>query len=399
MAGPERRTRADLVAVVVLVVAAVVATTVVWVTSDARATLSEISPRIPAPEQPVAVPPELTEAWRAPSGATPEPVTAGPGVITGDGSTVRGHDPRTGEEQWRYARDLPLCTVGAEWRGAIAVHRKGDGCSEVTALEGATGTRGPQRNSDAELGTRLLSDGTYVTATGTGIVESWRSDLVRTQQYGVPAAPKNAGNNLPRPGCRTVSVGVGDDRVGLVEACPGEQSDRITVIKARPEDDEQPEQVLSVALGSADASIVAVSQQFVAAVLRDRGEVAVYDTDGNRRQSFPARTEALPPDEVRVEATTPGEPLTWFTGRDTVALAPNSFTPLWTVPDTLGSGALFAGKLLVPVRNGLAVIDPRSGARETMIPVDRGGFDGPVEVAVLGDTVLEQRGDTLVALR
>ncbi len=386
-------------AVVLLVVAALVATIVVWVTSDARATLSETSPRIPAPEQPVAVPSELTEAWRAPSGATPEPVTAGPAVITGDDSEVRGHDPRTGEEQWRYSRDLALCTVGAEWRGAIAVHRKGDGCSEVTALEGATGERGPQRNSDAELGTRLLSDGTYVTATGTGIVESWRSDLVRTQQYGVPAAPKNAGNNLPRPGCRTLSVGVGDDRVGLVEACPGEPGNRLTVIKTQPEDDEQPEQTLSTGLGSGEASIVAVSQRLVAAVLRDRGEVVVYDTDGVRRQSFPARTGALPPGDVRVESTTPGEPITWFTGRDTVALAPDSFTPLWTVPDTLGSGALFAGKLLVPVRDGLAVIDPASGVRERVIPVERGGFDGPVEVAAIGDTVLEQRGDTLVALR
>lgn len=385
-------------AVVLLVVAALVATIVVWVTSDARATLSDTSPRIPAPEQPAAVPTELTEAWRAPSGATPEPMTAGPAVITGDGSEVRGHDPRTGEQRWLYSRDLALCTVGAAWRGAIAVHRKGDSCSEVTALEGATGKRGPQRNSDAELGTRLLSDGTYVTATGTGIVESWRSDLVRTQQYGVPAAPKNPGNNLPRPECRTSSVGVGDDRVGLVETCPGEQGNRLTVIKTQPEDDEQPEQVLSVGLGSDAASIVAVSQQFVAAVLRDRGEVVVYDTNGNRTESFPVRA-APPTEDVRVESTTPGEPITWFTGRDTVALAPDSFTPLWTVPDTLGPGALFAGKLLVPVRDGLAVIDPRSGARERVVPVDRGGFDGPLEVATIGDTVLEQRGDTLIALR
>ncbi len=114
--------------------------------------------------------------------------TVGPAVVTGNGGEVAGRDPVSGKVRWRYTRDLPLCTLAAAWSMAVAVYEKTDnllpagdpraagGCSEVTALDPATGKRGKQpqpgeerdkpdggqRNSDAELGTRLLFDGSYV---------------------------------------------------------------------------------------------------------------------------------------------------------------------------------------------------------------------------------------------
>lgn len=400
MVRPERRTRTDLAVVALIVVAVLGGGIALWFNSDTRATVSEPAAE-PIPEPPAAagVPPTLTEAWRAISPATPIPVVAGPAVVTGSGNEVLGHDPMTGQVAWRYARDIPLCTVGAEWDRAIAVYRKSENCSEVTSLRGPTGVRGPQRNSDAEFGTQLLSDGTYVTATGQRSFESWRSDLVRTQQFGLPPTVKNPGNNMVRPGCTYRSIAVGDERVGVVENCPQEPG-RITVLKTRPDDDEKPEEIFSVSLGSTAAGVVAVTDEHVAVVLRDRSEVVVFNNSGSVVTSFPVRVGT--PDfraNVQVESTAKGRRIYWHTGTDTVALDPETLTPLWTVPDTLGPGVGFAGKTLVPVPGGLAVLDPTTGNRERVIPVNRADYAGPVQLKAVGPVVLEQRGDTLVALR
>jgi hypothetical protein len=57
-----------------------------------------------------------------------------------------------------------------------------------------------------------------------------------------------------------------------------------------------------------------------------------------------------------------------------------------------------AGKLLVPVTDGYDVFDPATGKGERHIPLQRPASSGPVVPAVAGSTLLEQRGDTLVAL-
>jgi hypothetical protein len=397
---PERRTRADLAAAVLILVALLGGGVFLWQHSDARATLSQTSPRTPEQSPRAAVPDTVTEAWRAPSSATPEPVAAGPAAVTAEGNEVIGHDPVTGQVRWRYARDIPLCTVSSEWGRALAVYRKSLNCSEVTSLEGKTGERGPQRNGDAELGTHLLTDGTYVTATGHGVVETWRSDLVRTQQYGVPPAPKNPGNNLTRPQCRYTSASAGDQRVGLIEQCPQESGNRITVIKARPKDDETPEELFSTGTGSSDATMVAVNETRAAAVLRDRGELVVYNKSASQQGAFPVRVpNPGPPGPVRIERTVNGSPLLWYTGQDTVALDPSTLIPMWTVRDTLGPGTRFGQRLLVPVTDGVAVVDPKSGGTERVIPVDRHGYRGPIGLKSLGSVLLEQRGGELVALR
>src|SRR5206468_2827879 len=139
----------------------------------------------------------------------PEPGVAGPAVVTGDGGTVTGRDPITGKELWHYSRDLPLCEVVAQspsTSSVIAVHartnnllpdnnpRKAGGCSEVSMFNGGSGKLEAQRNSDAELGTRLLADGSSdVITTGRSLVTAWRSDLVLTVAYGTVPALVNAG--------------------------------------------------------------------------------------------------------------------------------------------------------------------------------------------------------------
>jgi hypothetical protein len=60
---------------------------------------------------------------------------------------------------------------------------------------------------------------------------------------------------------------------------------------------------------------------------------------------------------------------------------------------------MFAGQMLVPVKDGLRVLKPATGKPVGTLPVDRGDFTGPISMSTLGPMVYEQRGDTLVAMR
>jgi hypothetical protein len=57
-----------------------------------------------------------------------------------------------------------------------------------------------------------------------------------------------------------------------------------------------------------------------------------------------------------------------------------------------------AGRLLVPVTTGYDVFDPETGAGERHLALTRPAQQSAVIPATAGGTVLEQRGDTLVAL-
>ena len=64
----------------------------------------------------------------------------------------------------------------------------------------------------------------------------------------------------------------------------------------------------------------------------------------------------------------------------------------------LGPATMMAGRLLVPVTGGYDVFDPATGAGVEHIPVQRPPSSAPVVPAVAGSTIIEQRGDQLVAL-
>ncbi len=438
------RRKRDVLAAALIAVAALVAGLLLWQAGDLRATTSQPydGPPVSSPARPATFPPSLAEVWRADSPATPEPVTVGPAVITGNGGEVAGRDPLTGDVRWRYTRDLPLCTVSSGWQLALAVYARKDnllpegdprrrgGCSEVTALWPANGQRGRParpdeertspylgtRNSDAELGTRLLSDGTYVTTTGSRLLTTWRSDLVQTMQFGEVPAIVNP-DKQPRTGCRYGTVSVVSGKIAVVEHCPDDPGARVTVYKATGDDNdaEKPVVVASVVVGRG-AQVVAMSeqcrldpnapddaQQCTAVALPNPARLVVLDEKGTQVREYPLELgagdlRAEPADHVVAVNRATGA-VYWFTGSRTIALSMDDLRPLWTVEDALGPGTAFAGKILVPVADGIAVLNPVNGERVATTPIDRGAHDGLVTMAELGPMVFEQRGDTLVALR
>ncbi len=409
---PERRRRGDLIAAVVIVVLVLVAATVLWRTSAVVGTTdSTAATPIAAPPSASRLPAAFGVAWRAPSAATAAPVVAGPAVVTADGGTVVGHDALTGAERWRYSRDVPLCAAAAGFPDAdsgggrlLALYQGPTGwCSELTALHPTTGARATSSNPDMHPGTRLLADGSFVTATGPDYLEVWRSDLVRTLEYGAVPTPVQVGAQ-PRTGCTYGSTALMAGRLGVIERCPDESTDRITVVKPDGAEAEKPEVQFSVPLPTADAVVVALSADRVAVALPNPARLMILDQTGAQAAMIaldvpdPDVATAIEPKGGPAAVTADGQHVYWWTGTHTVALDATGLAPVWTTP-ALGPAVDYGGSLLVPVTGAVAVLDPQRGTALRTIGVQRSEPNGPVRLAAAGEVLLEQRGAEVVALR
>jgi hypothetical protein len=407
--SPWNKRRDRQIAAIIAVVCVAMGVTV-WVTSDSRATTSTLAaPDAPIPPNPAAVPTSLRELWQAASPATPIPVAVGPNVITGADGQVQARDPFTGAVRWRYARDLPLCTVASGWSRVVAVYGKTGlantgGCSETTQFDPATGRRTAQRDGDAEFGTRLITDGATMTATGKKLLTSWRDDLVKTMEYGQVPALVNP-NKQPRKDCTYGSVAVSSGQIGVIERCKDDPADRLTVYRSTAEsgkDSDEPSVLFSTVLPGKSAKLVALTGYSAAVALPEQNLLALYDSNGTQQSTYPLTVDpsslAQDPAGGLMTTTVTENTVYWFSGGKTVSLGKTNLTPTWTLNGTMGPGTIFANQLLVPVPSGLAVVDPESGKTTRTIGVDRHGYSGTVILRSLGAVLLEQRGDTLVAL-
>jgi hypothetical protein len=406
--APERRRRGDVIVAAVLAVLVLGTVVVLWRTSPEVATDSEpAAAPIQAPPPAAGAPAAFTEAWRAASDRTDAPIVAGPAVVTANGSRVSGRDPATGAEAWSYTRDLPLCTAAAAFPGVddgvgrvLALYEGPAGwCSELTALRPDTGARAGASNPDVRPGTRLLAGASSVVATGSSYLEVMRRDLVRTLEYGAFPTPVQPGRQ-PRPDCTYGSVALTTDRLGVIERCPGEATDRLTLLSSDPESADQPEVQFSVALPAAGAVLVAVSAERAAVAVPGPPRLLLYDAAGQEAGEVPLTVPATdladPPGGVAA-VTSDGDREYWWTGSQTIALDARDLAPLWTLPGALGPAVAYGGAVLVPVQGGLTVLDGATATPQRTIPVDRP--PGPVRLAAAGDVLLEQRGPEVVALR
>lgn len=406
MVRPERGSRGDLAAAAVIAIAVAVAGVLVWWTSDARATSSHpaTEPLNPTDHPAARVVPEaLSQRWTAASPATAEPAVVLGVVVTGDGGEVNGRDPATGEVRWSYSRRAGLCAVSWVYRYAVAVYPDRRGCGQVSAIDAGTGRRGPARSSYADQRVRVSSDGSAVLSAGATRLELWRSDLVRVLSYGEIDAPIKPSAQRVGSGCALLSAAADSAAVSVLESCDqGKEQGkvRLTLLRTGKEEDEPELRYLAEPEIAADAGaqVLAVSGGNTAVYLPSpQPRVEVVDGTGATVAS------TLLPAPVRgagaVSKTT--ALVTWWTGDAVLAFAAENLAYRYTIPATelpLGPAAMMAGRLLVPVRGGIGVYDPDTGAPERVIPVQRAAGQAAVIPAVAGTTVLEQRGSTLVAL-
>src|SRR5690606_41915864 len=86
--------------------------TTLFRSSDSRATVSETAPPPEGtPAQPADVPSTLNEAWRAPSGATPVPVSEAGMVVTASGGEVVGRDRSEEHTSELQSRENLVCRL------------------------------------------------------------------------------------------------------------------------------------------------------------------------------------------------------------------------------------------------------------------------------------------------
>src|SRR5699024_10824176 len=179
--------------------------------------------------------------------------------------------------------------------------------------------------------------------------------------------------------------------------------DRLTGYEAVPENADEAEVVFSTELDDSGAMLVAMSEGAVAVTMPDTGSLLRFDMDGNKLQSYevntPRATLERHPRNGVVPTSRGTEGAYWYSGDSTVAVAVDDLTPRWTLPDTLGAGTMFAGQYVVPVTNGLAVLDQDSGDTIRTVAVNRGAHTGPVTLSANGSVLVEKRADTVVALR
>ncbi|MFE6613735.1 hypothetical protein [Amycolatopsis sp. NPDC057786] len=401
--SPWNRTRDRVIAAAIVVVVAITGV-VIGVTSDNAATVAQVAATLPPglPPAPAQVPGSLSELWQAPSSSTPVPIGEANSVVTADKGEVLGRDPYTGEVRWRYARDLELCTVALAGIKVDAVYRKDTGCSEVTQLDAGTGRRTAQRNGDAELGTRLVVDGSHVTTTGKKLLNTWRDDLVKSMEYGQVPAIVNPGKQ-PRTGCTYGTVAAAAGKIGVIERCPGDPADRFTVYRATNDEADDPKVDYSTVLAGKNAKVVAMSGDLALIVLPEQKLLVIYGGDGLQKSAYPldAPEADITPDPVGGVMTTSwtAEGVYWFTGSKTMAFSRDDLTPRWTLNNSTGPGVTFGEQLVVPIQGGLAVLDETTGATIRTVGVDRRGYTGPVLLSSVGPVLLEQRGPTLVALK
>ena len=404
MVRPERRTRGDLIAAAAIAAVIAVVIAMFWWHSSARATTFRPASG-PAPNVKAAqgVPGTLQQRWTAASPKTLAPVIAAGTVVTGDGRTMQGRDPQTGENRWLYARDRELCAVTYVYDLAVAVYPDVRGCGQVSSIKAGTGQRGPTRTSYADNQVVVTSDGSAVLSYGPTRLEMWRSDLVRMLSYGEIDARVKPVNTGLGEGCALMSASASDASAAVLEACRGERDLRLNLLKpAKEEDEPDSKQVKLPGLAiDSDARVLAVSGTTAAIYLpTPRPEVAVYDETGSKVSGTPLRIPPAPAGAAPAVTRT-GDWITWWTG-SAVMVFDKTLDYRYTVEGTgplraLGPAAVMAGRLLIPVEGGLAVYDPANGAHERLIPLEHPPGMGAVIPAVVGSTVIEQRGQALRA--
>ncbi|KLO46137.1 hypothetical protein [Mycobacterium nebraskense] len=405
MVRPERRTKGDLLAALAIAVVVGAVASLIWWTSDARATISRPA-AVPAPNPTPArqVPATLKELWTAASPATTAPVAVGGTVVTGDGRRVDGRDPGSGQSRWSYERGSDLCGVSWIYHYAVAVYRDDRGCGQASTLDGSTGSRGPARSGYADPHVQLSSDGTTVLSAGDTRLELWRSDMVRMVAYGETDARVKPSARGLHSGCKLVSAAASSSAVSVLEACANQADLRLVLLRPGKDDDEPQQRIVSEPGITADsgARVLAVWESNTAVYLPSpRPRVEVVDETGTAVSSV-----LLPkPPSTPGAVSHAGSLITWWTGDSVMVFETPNLTLRYTIAagDTtapLGPGAMMAGRLLVPVSGAIGVYDPVSGANERYIPVNRApGTPGRAVVpAVAGSRVFEQRGDTVVGL-
>ena len=403
-----RRTKSDWLAVGVITAIAAVAVGISVTTSDiSHASLQQANP--PGAEHQAefldAAPESVTEAFRVPNAGVPgvyKPVVSRGLVISNDDHAVTATNP-DGSTAWTYSRDnVEICSLATAWDRVVVSFRDGRGCGDVVSIEAATGEYADTRSANNSDKVLALSSNDRVGTVSSERVELWRSDLVRTVEYGDVEA-KQEPDLQPHEDCTINSALTRTELLVVSESCPSaEDMDFLRFQSTTPEDSREPEVAQDVPIDGDGIRLVAVGQSAAAVyVPGERPTLISYDDKGNET----SRTDVAPSRAIR-DSASPFAPatadlphhMTWFDGERLYLFTPTALRVAHVFEQAIGTGVSAGDRALVPTREGIDVINWTTGDVERQIPVDRHGYDGEVYLAVADGNIIEAREGELVAL-
>lgn len=409
--SPERRTRGDLIATGFIAACLVVGGTGVWLSSDAHSVHHYAAAGQPKEVSTSSrgLPRQLTQLWTAKTQGEDLVVDHG-GVVKIEGTKVAMLDIQGGQQRWSYDKGEDVCGVIKGWDKTAMIFRGPKGCGQVVSLDSESGQYWSTRDALAPGQVSAFGSDEVIGTVAPDRVELWRSDLVRTVEVGEPFTPVKVGKQ-EYLNCSFTSVDTAGKLLATMQSCPDEKDGKkiVRLLNTTPEDSDAPEMWHTYRV-PAGSEIVAVSKDRVAIGIpgneKNKSRIQVLDKEG-KFQDFPANmgavlndrlkqgnTGVFTPDKVRLESVAG-----WFNGRSLLAFNPETMRPMWSLPGAQGAGAEANGKLAVPMRDkGIAIVNPSTGKVERTIAVDRGGYEGPVQIVFSRGTFVEKRGDELVAL-
>lgn len=408
----ERRTRRDLLAAAVIALA-VVATAAIVVTTGSAANSGFDPADTDQPEYgpTIEMPTSLRALWSHESTGAGAPLTTGGNLVTvDDDGELIGRDAGSGEEVWSYAHAGRLCAATYFSDSLVAAFDGAAGCSDVTALDPTTQQYTSTRQSAFSPAMQFRNTWTHALALGPDRLEIWRDDLVRTVEYGAVPAPQEAGMQ-PRSGCTLFTADLTDERFGVTERCPTDDSVRLTLSRTVPEDNREPKEIASAATGAEGLWIIDVSDEGVLALASRGGDWAVEwltsPTEASTVLDLDAEPTHLPSTGT---LSGDGEQARWFDGHATHAFDTATGAHTWSADGTTGPGHTVGHSqdpsavtardwVLLPVPGGFVVGEHDSGVRTAHLPATSADGDGVTGLAQVGDILYERRAGAVHAYK
>ena len=351
------------------------------------------------------VPETLHESFSLPNEPVPgqyRAVSAHGLTITHADHTLTATNP-DGSEAWTYERtDADLCSLATAWGKIVASYKTGVGCGDTVAIEAATGEYDSTRSAVNSEKVVPVSSNDRVGTVSTARIDLWRSDLVRTVEYGDVEA-KQEPDKQPHEDCTISSALTRTENLALTESCPDKPGTTwLRFQDTTPDDSREPNIAADVDIATDGARLIAVGQK-AAAIYRPGPNPTIesYNNKGEKLDS----TSAEPSPDIDA-GTSPFAPatadlphhMTWFDGSRLYLFKPSDLAVDHVVEDAIGTPIAVDEHMLVPTQEGIAVMDWSTGKALRTIPVDRGSYHGPVYLTLAGDTIVETRGDQVVGL-
>lgn len=408
----ERAKTSDFLAVGAIVLVVVLVAAVALVTGSARSASHQAAAETQPDYAPSnTLPTSLSEEWNAPNDTVGAPVASKSNVITTSENGITAWEAGIKTEKWSYSRDSRLCQAAYFDDRVVTVFKGPAGCSDATAFRASDGQYDGIRQSTFSEDMTLWPSWSHLLVLGPDRLELWRDDMVRTVEYGSVPAPQETGQQ-PRSGCTFQSANLNSENFAVAERCPGEDTVRVTVSKAVPEDSRVPEEKSSTLTDLDQFHFIGLTESDDSVGVARRGDewmIVRIDSDGSAESvdTLGGEPQLLPTPET--VSQDPAQ-FRWFDGTTVHAIDARTGRPQWNMEGATGPGhglghvlaeqeeSFTPAYAIVPSRGALNFVDISTGKVERTFEMDLASErKQPVGLSQIGNILYVQRDGLLTA--